>query len=248
MSTVKLVTFALFENSKRGVAAGAGPAKPVVGAVASRIGDSGKLELLADSVPFRSRKFDSRKPADGCGMLMLYGVRDTLDEIHHWRTYAREHQLEFASAEYELDVGNIEVGLVNRQTLKEHGTEMAFANLRRMTVSLQSEILHRFSEYAISEGVGIDEEMRRISQIATRPDLFDKLLQDDRELANLSVLVIPVADDPALPGRMRQLAYVRPGVKVVSVVQSNDEVDILLPAWLYDKDVAAKARKSLAAV
>lgn len=240
MSTVKLTIFSVYKVVGSGAAA---TIKTLAGSVAARFGDNGAVQLLADSVPFHSDAFRERAPKPGFGMLMLYGIRDTLEEMHFWRTKAREMQAEFAYAEIEFSVGKIEVGLTDRPKLKAAAGIGSFLNLRRMTSSLQSQVLHKFSEYAVSEGVNINESMSRVSQIATRPDLFDQLLEDDRDLSKLGVLVVPIADDPATPGRMRQVAYVKPGVEIVSIVQGNDQATVLLPNWMTDVNVAKKMRK-----
>ena len=240
MSTVKLTTFSIYKVNT-------GPAgasiQTLAGSVAVRFGASGQVELLADSVPFHADSFRDRAPKPGFGLLMLYGIRDTLEEMHFWRTKAREMGAEFTSAEIEFAVGDIEVGLTDRAKLKAAAGKGTFLNLRRMTSSLQSQVLHQFSEYAASEGANINEEMSRVSQIATRPDLFDKLLVDDSDLSKLDILVVPVADDPAAPGRMRQVAYVKPGAKVLSVVQGTDQATVLLPLWMTDVAAAKKMRK-----
>ena len=184
-------------------------------------------------MPFHSEQFRAKAPKEGCGLLTLYGVRDSLEELHYWRTLARDLDAEFASAELEFEIGHIEPGLTDRALLKSTaGKKSRFLNFRRMKASLQTEILERFTAYSVSDGTGIDEELNRVSQIATRPDLFDRLLVEDPDLSKLDILVIPVADDPALPGRMRQVAYVKPGATLVSTVHSNSEARILLPAWM----------------
>jgi hypothetical protein len=51
-------------------------------------------------------------------------------------------------------------------------------------------------------------------------------------LAGHSYALAAVADDPALPGKLRQLAYVKPGATLVSELQSSSDARILLPAWM----------------
>jgi hypothetical protein len=245
-SSVKLTAFSLYRVSGTPGAANAS-VTPVCGAVAGRFGADSRIELLADSVPFHSASFKGKAPKEGFGMLMLYGVRDTLEEMHYWRTEARKIGAEFAHAEIEFLVGDIEVGLTDRAKLKANAGKGKFLNLRRMTSSLQTQVLTKFGEYAVSEGANIDDEMSRVSQIATRPDFFDRLLQEDHDLAKLDVLVIPVSDDPEVPGRMRQVAYVKPGAQVVSIVQGTDAATLLLPKWMSDAADAKKLRKQVVA-
>jgi len=174
--------------------------------------------------------------------LMLYGIRDTLEEVMKWRKVAREKEAEFASAEVEIDVGYMEPGLVDFAMLKERGDSVQFSNLRRMTAETQTKILEKFILYAAVDGRK-DPEMDRVSSIANHPDYFDRLFQEEKSIKNLSVLVIPVADDPSGNGKMRQIAYVRPGAKIVGIKQGMTEARIVLPRWMTDESEASRFRK-----
>lgn len=244
VSTIKLTTFALY--SARGTRTDR-EVKVIAGATNPRIAQDFVIELDAANVPFASRAFREREPKEGHGLLMLYGIRDTLDEVMKWRKLAREKpNTFFASAEIEIEVGQLESGLVDRKMLKAQGAEMAFANLRRMTADTQTEILDRFAEYAAQDKLKPKTDMSRISQIAMHPEYFDRLFQDDRAFKHLSIFVIPVADNPEVKGRMRQLAYVRPGAKIVGIKQGSTEARIVLPSWMETEAAAARYRKKLA--
>jgi len=242
-STVKLTTFSIYKALKKPNEAGE-TVKVLFGASASRVNDSGNIELLADSVPFHTEAFKTKAPKPGFGLLMLYGIRDSLEELYYWRSQARAMGAEFTYAEFELAIGYLEPGLTDRKILQDTKGKSRFLNLRRMRASLQSQILQRFSEYVSSEGADINEEMSRVSQIATRPDLFDRLLVEDKDLAKLDVLVIPVNDDVEGTGKMRQVAYVKPGIQVVSVVQGSDTATIVLPSWMTNKRLAKKMQET----
>jgi hypothetical protein len=237
-STVRLTTFAIFREPK--ASDKNSEIEVLYGASAARRSKDGKIELLSSGIPFHSQAFANKAPKAGFGTLMLYGIRDSLEALHFWRAKARELGASFSSVQIEFSIGNLEVGLTDRALLKKSHGANRFLNFRRMKASLQSEILHKFTEYAKEEGVNIDEEMSRTAQIATRPDLFDRLLYEDKELKKLSILVIPVADDPEVPSRLRQVAYVKPGAPVVSMVQSNDDAKIVLPIWMTDTKAAKK--------
>lgn len=244
MSTIKITTFALFKTKGKPGAPGS-TIDPLV-AVAARFNEvSGQIELLAGSVPYHADSFKNRAPKPGCGLLMLYGIRDSLEEMHFWRTRARELGAEIATAEFEIDVGTIEVGLTDRDLLKATNGKNRFLNIRRMKKSLQIDVVTKFAEYVVSEGYELEGSMR-VSEIATRPDLFDRLFEDDNELSKLDILVIPVADDPEVPGRIRQVAYLRPGARVVSEVHGSAGAKILLPAWMIDSSLAKKMREQTA--
>ncbi|WP_158304634.1 hypothetical protein [Methylibium petroleiphilum] len=203
-----------------------------------------KIELLADSIPFHSESFTRFTPKPGHGMLMLYGIRDALDELHKWRTKARELGAEFASAEFEVEVGGIEKDLVSKEMLKASRKTNRFLNVRRMKADLQEDVFKCFTRYAKEDGLKVDEDMQRILQIATHPSYFDRLFQEYEDLQDMDVLVIPVADIE-IGGRrhIRQAAYVRPGAKILDVRQVRPDVDIVLPAWLTDEKAAAKQLK-----
>lgn len=87
--------------------------------------------------------------------------------------------------------------------------------------------------------------MSRIRQIAERPDLFDRFLAEDKDFKHIFVIVIPVADDPNDPTKIRQYAYVRPQARVVGVRQGTLEASLVLPAWMTDESAARKARKAV---
>jgi hypothetical protein len=240
-STVKLTAFALFKRER--VAGQPGfTVERICGASAARVCDDGSIELLADSVPFHAPSFQSKSPRPGNGLLMLYGIRDALDEMQYWRTRARDLGAEFAHAEFEFAVGTIEVGLTDRPLLKAAAGRNRFLNVRRMSAALQSDVLLHFSEYSDSEGTPLDERLPRLAQIASRPDLYDKAFIDDADLGRLDILVIPVADDPSSPKAVRQVAYVRPNARCVSVNQGNSGVCILLPSWMTGLDAVQVAR------
>lgn len=242
-STIKLTTFALY--SARGTRTDR-DVKVVVGATNPRVGDDHVIELDAANVPFSSRKFKDREPKEGHGLLMLYGIRDALEEVMKWRKVAREKpNTFFASAEIEIEVGHLEAGLVDRAMLQARGADMAFANLRRMTADAQSFILEKFAEYAAQDNLKPEAEMSRISQIAMHPEYLDRLFRDDKALKHLSIFVTQVADDPAVKGRMRAMAYVRPGAKIVGIKQASTEARIVLPKWMESEAAAARHRKRL---
>ena len=237
-ASVKLMSFCLYRLHGSPGSARA-RLEVVAGASDARFGPDGKIQLLASSVPFRSKQFKKYAPKPGAGILALYGHRDALDELQYWRGQARLLKADFAWAEFEVLVKEISTQLVDREMLKTNRT-IGFLNLRRCQAKLQTEIQEKFAEYVLSDGGKPDREMARVAQIATRPDLFTRLLQDDPDLRNVSVVVTPVADDPEVPGRTRQLAFVRAGSTVTKLVQGGDQYEILLPQWLTDKTAARK--------
>lgn len=233
-SSVKLTAFCLYQ-AKRDAKGRLKSVTALDGAQDARIGDDGRVELLASSVPWRSKKFAAPQPGAGFGMLLLYGIKDTLEELYRWRNKARQIGADFAYAEFDVEVGIIEPGLVSRDLLKTRGRESRFANLRRMNVMLQGEILQAMRKH--------DPAVTKMVDLAARPHLFDMIFEDDKEIANLDVFVIPVADDDETPGLMRQVAYVRPGSKILGVNQGSDQASIFLPSWMTDKKMSAALRK-----
>ena len=213
------------------------------GGEAGRFTPEGKLQLLAANVPFRSESFKRFAPKHGHGMLSLYGHRDALEELSFWRAKARELGAEFAYVNYDIEVGAISGILLDRAMLLANSS-VHFLNMRRARTTLQHEIRDRFKGYVKSEA-DTNTIMTEVAHIAKRPDLFDRLFQDDKDLQQLSVLVIPVADDLEVPGRMRQLAYMRPGLKVLNVVQGSDQVEVLMPSWLIDEKLAEQFRAAV---
>lgn len=233
-SSVKLTAFCLYRKK---AARGDTPAsvEALDGALDARLGADGHVELLAGPAPFRSKDFVGAAPAPGFGTLMLYGIRDTVEELYRWRNHARQIGADFASAEFEVEVGTLETGLTSRELLHAAGGKNRFLNVRRMTSHLQGQVLQAMRKY--------EPELTRVVEMAQHPELFDRVLLDDPDLRSLDVLVIPVADDPGSPNLMRQVAYVRPGAKVLKVHQGSDQATIYLPSWMSNEKEAKKMVK-----
>ncbi|HEX3141566.1 MAG TPA: hypothetical protein VHQ87_16035 [Rhizobacter sp.] len=239
-SKVKLTLFGLYrarvaEGQLRAV-------QRMVGAYDVRLGDDGRAEVLTGSVPFNDRRFDPMAPKAGFGILALFGIRDTIEELQRWRAIGRNSNAEFAYAELWVDVAEIEVKLANRESLKAPGRRSRFLNLRRTTVDFQKDVLATFQRYVREEGGDPDATMARVQDIASRPDLFDRLLYEDADLRDIDVFVLPLADMPDSPGRMRQVAYLRPGAKIVEFAQGSDQVSMFLPTWMSDLAEAQRQR------
>lgn len=226
MSTIRLTAFALFEKKGRRAI------NVLHGGLEGRVNEeSGKIEVVADSVPFNSEIFaKGRSPHDG--LLMLYGIRDMLDATKLWRAQARELGCEFVHAEFEFEVGTIFQNMVTEELLRDKSQAESgrFVNVRRTNSAFQQRMLDHFSAIARREGVSIDEEMSRVWQISTRPNYWDEVFKTDAEVfGGVEILVIPVADDPVDMSKIRQLAYVRKNAKLVGVYQGRDDVDLVLP-------------------
>ncbi|MEJ6002603.1 hypothetical protein [Paucibacter soli] len=204
----------------------------VAGAEAGRFTEDGKIQLLLKSAPFHSDAFGERAPKDGEGVLALYGHRDALQELQFWRERARHLHAQFAYIDYEVKVGEISQQLVNRAMLKDTGDAYGFLNIRRMQADFQKEVLHRFQVFIKKEGGDFSKEMDRVSQIALRPDLFAKWLAADADVRHVKVMVLPVADDIDAPGRIRQVALIRPDVCIFNTTQGDERCEILFPSWM----------------
>lgn len=181
-------------------------------------------ELEIASVPLM---YEQEAPPTSVGILALYGFKDAIEEIQKRRQEAREANAEFKFAEIECEVGEIELGLVDRAKLRG----LRFANVKRMNAQLQSEILDKFAEYVEDEGGDVPGYMSRVQQIAMRPDLFGRLLEEDKDFKRIEVLVIPVYGSKTYPTKVRQLAIIRPKAKIVGFSQNStkDEDHLVLP-------------------
>lgn len=102
-----------------------------------------------------------------------------------------------------------------------------------MNVALQQEIIDKFAEYVSEEKTDhvVDWDMPRIYAIAQRPDLFARLMEEDKDFKKIECIVIPVSDSSAdISAKKRQLAYLRPNCKIISIDQNTDSEIIVLPA------------------
>lgn len=153
-------------------------------------------------------------------MHLLYGFRDTLEEIGRRRAEAREFGAEFQFAEVEFDVGKIHEAMVDEKTL----ATLQFVNVRRMTAATQRLIMNRFREYS-------GNDMKSIQEIAKHPNLYERLLEEE-PFNNLGIIVHPVLDGDL----MRQVAYVHPRATPKSFSQSAQRLlQIRLPDWISSK-------------
>ena len=83
------------------------------------------------------------KPTLNHGVLaLLYGTHDLQEEMRRRRVEARHLSEEIHSADVIVEVGDIKVSHINHDDLKN----LRFANIRRMTSSLQSVILQRIEQ------------------------------------------------------------------------------------------------------
>lgn len=204
--------------------------QPVVGA--ERVFDEGHgLQVVANSIPFRNRAMDARAPRSGMGLLALFGIRDALDELQHWRMVARTSQAQFAYLQLQVEVGTNATVAPTRQMLREQGAGMRFLNVRRSAAEFQKDLLARFAQYVAQEGGSPERDMAHVRQMALRPDLFERLLYEDEDLRHIDVLIIPLADWPD-PTRVRQVAYVRAGTPLLALLQGSDQMQVHLPGWM----------------
>lgn len=226
-SKVQLTLMSLFRTRDDGSSTSV---SPFVGAKSAWLED-GVVHLMANSVPFHNRAMDSLAPASGHGLLALFGIRDALQELQHWRTVARNAQAQFAYLQLQVDAGIPMSGVLTRQELRAQQGHVRFVNVRRCAADMQKEWLAQFAHWVNEEGGDALRDMQHIRQMARRPDLFERLLSTDADLAEVDVLVFPLADrlDAAAS---RQVAYLRAGARIVSTTQGGDQVQVHVPDWM----------------
>ena len=205
-------------------------AQPLVG-VSQLHGQDESLQVTVGSVPFHNRAMDAKAPTHGKGLLALFGIRDALDELQHWRGVARTSQARFAYLQMQVDVGVQPTSAVTRAVLQQAGPALRFLNVRRSAAEFQKALLAQFAEWVAEEGGNPAKEMAHVRDMGLRPDLFERLLYEDPDLRHIDVLVMPLADWPD-PARIRQVAYVRAGTPLAGLIQGNDELVLQLPTWM----------------
>jgi hypothetical protein len=215
-SKVELTSFAVYKKKK-------GEIDLLRGGSSARKLSDGRFEITLGSVPIRK----GLQPPEN-GLLMLYGFQDRLQEEKATSEFAYDHQAELVKMILSVEVGEIVPKLISLEELREK--KLRFANFRRFDLSLQRYVLDAFAKYVAQEGRGLDGNMNLIAQIASRPDLFARLIQDDRAFQHFEVLVIPVSDNPTHPEIWRQVAYIRPNAKIVQRTTEFDSDILVLPA------------------
>lgn len=224
---VQLTLLGLFRT--HGVAE-AGQLAPLVGV--QELGWAhGAPQVTLGSVPFHNRAMDRLAPAQGRGMLALFGIRDALEELQHWRTVARNSQAQFAYMQLQVEVGASSSGVLTRQQLRAQGAALRFLHVKRCAAEMQKEWLLRFAQWVQEEGGDASRDMSQVRHMALRPDLFERLLYTDPDLRHIDVMVMPLADRNDV-SRSRQVAYLRAGTPLASVTQGSDQMQVQLPAWM----------------
>lgn len=196
--------------------------------------EEGKTHLIAASIPFHDRAMDALAPRHGQGMLALFGIRDSLSELQHWRSVARSSQARFTSLQMQVDIGITHSGVVTRELLRSRQEQLRFINVKRCAAEMQKEWLARFAQWVREEGAQPSERMCHVRDMAKRPDLFERLMWEDHDLQHVDVMVLPLADWPG-SDRTRQVAYVRAGASIVHVLQGSDQVQVHLPNWMHEE-------------
>lgn len=203
---------------------------PLVGVEALSMSE-GVAQVTLGSVPFHDRGMDALAPSQQRGLLTLFGIRDALDELQHWRAVARNSHAQFAYVQVQVDVGVTHTGVLTRQQLQAQGAHLRFVNVKRCAADLQKAWLQQFAQWVVQEGGDAALTMAHVRQMALRPDLFERLLYTDPDLQHIDVMVLPLADRNDV-GRVRQVAYLRAGTPLVSLVQGSDQMHVNLPQWM----------------
>ena len=221
-SKVQLTLMSLFH-------AHAGEVKPLVGTSRVQVRD-GQFVVEAASVPFHNRAMDGYAPRSGC-MLTLFGIRDALTELQHWRTVARSSKAHFGYLQLQVDVGEVVPGAVTRRLLQEHGQGLRFVNVRRSAAEFQKELLQQFATWLQEEGGDPRQHMSHVRHMALRPDFFARAFLQDPDLQHVDVMVLPLADKPDA-AQVRQVALLRAGAQWTQLPQGSDQVQMQMPAWM----------------
>lgn len=208
MSVITLTTYVIYDKRPNAVVMAHGlPAQK----------NNGRWESVVTNI---SLPVGMAPPANG--ITMLYGLRDTGEECHRRFLEASNNGRVMHHADFMVEVGDIPRVLVDNEVLKT--TE--FVSVKRMRVDLQGEILAHFQRFIEEEGGMPAIQMSKISDIATRPDLFGRLVDTVDEWRHIKVFAYPVSDGK----KMRQVATVFPGAKLVEVVQNTGEDVFVTPA------------------
>lgn len=189
-----------------------------------------KVELK--NVPFPKRL------AYPQGLTALYGFNDALAEISKQRQIAETKKLEHIAVNISVVVDRIRLGITHPKDV----AESEFINFGRISAELDDMIAEFYQAY-LKEELGIrkvmDMDFTRQKHIATRPDLLDKLLQEDM-FKRIKLIVYPIEDG----GQIRSVATLRDFDAIESVtVRSHLQPIITIAGKEYPNETEAKASK-----
>jgi hypothetical protein len=171
---------------------------------------------------------DVTLPQDG--LLLLYG-RDAIPATSSAFKLALEQHAKLQTVILRIEIGEINVGNVTLDDLRKG--DVKFLSWTRLSVELQNDIYAYFSKKMNIT----DDNQITLELISSRPDLFEKLLEEDKDFQNIRLFVIPVKD----ARKIRYLAYVprRAAGHLLSVAQGTDSALLLPPTWLERTNVLA---------
>lgn len=195
--------------------------------------DGGRLQILAGNVPHRDDADPAAHLPPFTGLIALHGSSESVNELRYWRLIAHQKNLNMAMVNYAVEVGELYRGAHSIASI-EDGSSRVFS-LRRSAIEVQQRALAY-----VQEREGVKAEGQTIVTLAKKPALLIDWMVNDPLMANVDIGIFPVADDPKNPLAFRQFVFVRAGITVAETIQAQPDVDLLLPAWLTDKKLAAK--------
>jgi hypothetical protein len=208
--------------------------------------DLGSVALpLGVPVPkFNTLDIASKTPSR---LLMLYGSNEIRNEIYIQTQKAVSLGWRFKRVQFEVDSGTPYPGLATREIIDKG---LRFLNIQRTISAVQEDILNEFRQLArkqaeaevgaqgltgyekteVIEASYIHDFGRPLRSLATRPDLWPALLDTDKGLDDIDVLVVPFVVNQS-DVRVRQIALVKHTIRYIETrtSQTMDGAEIRLP-------------------
>lgn len=171
---------------------------------------SNKWRIHLGSVPVESY---------GClpepGFVWYYDSRECLERIRYWhqRALAADNDACFHVTNLDFEVNRIETRRIEASMLDD----LDFASIRRFRSDLQHELIYRVANLADGDYRGA-KGIRTLSDLARYPDILGRALASP-PFDRARIIIFPVFS--LAPQRLLNLAWVRPGARLINMEQNN---------------------------
>lgn len=139
-------------------------------------------------------------------LTVLYGFRDSLEELQRHLKYARENDMSNIKVSFKMTVRNINMGTTDLSNLNDTD----FLNLRRLQKELSKVIISGVAERLAIEASKTDrraEVVETMLDACRRPDLVCDVIRSEKMFSHIKVVAYMIPDEDN-SNRGRQVATI----------------------------------------
>lgn len=190
MSEIALDSFVIYKDSKNQNRFDFFPQPKLV----TREND--RTRIVLGDIPF-----PEGVPHPENALTLLYGFRDSLDELKKQYAYASANDMDLVKVSMKLDVGDIIPGT----TSEENVDQTRFLRLKALTHDLQQIIVDGVNELLAKSDDKNVKFFERMTEAGQRPDLICQAIRNERIFRHVNSVVYQIPDGTP---RGRQVATI----------------------------------------